>query len=63
MKPKRYTEEQSISILKAREAGAAVLDLSRRHGVAENMSIPEQKRSIRRRNSPPGIVRLTGSDL
>jgi putative transposase len=36
MKRKRYTEEQSISILKEHEAGASLPDLSRRHGVAEN---------------------------
>ena len=36
MKRKRYTEEQIISILKEHEAGAAVPDISRRHGVAEN---------------------------
>jgi len=36
MKRKRYTEEQIISILKEHEAGAAVADLARRHGVAEN---------------------------
>ena len=36
MKRKRYTEEKIISILKEHEAGASVLDLSRRHGVAEN---------------------------
>jgi putative transposase len=36
MKRKRYTEEQSISILKEHEAGASLPDLSRRHGVVEN---------------------------
>ncbi len=36
MKRKRYTEEQIISILKEYEAGAAMADLSRRHGVTEN---------------------------
>jgi putative transposase len=36
MKRKRYTEEQIISILKERGAGASVPGLSRRHGVAEN---------------------------
>ena len=35
MKRKRYTEEQIISILK-HQAGAAVPDLARRHGVVEN---------------------------
>ncbi len=36
LKRKRYTEEQIISILKEHKAGASVLDLSRRHAVAEN---------------------------
>ena len=36
MKRKRYTEEQTISILKEQEAGASVPDLARRHGIAEN---------------------------
>jgi putative transposase len=36
MKPKRYTEEQIISILKEHESGASVPDIARRHGVAEN---------------------------
>lgn len=36
MKRKRYTEEQTISILKEHEAGASVPDIARRHGVAEN---------------------------
>ena len=36
MKRKRYTEEKIISILKEREAGASVPDLSRRHGIVEN---------------------------
>ncbi|MFM1921672.1 MAG: hypothetical protein RLZZ303_3306 [Candidatus Hydrogenedentota bacterium] len=36
MKRKRYTEEQIISILKEHQAGAAVPDLARRHGVVEN---------------------------
>ena len=36
MKCKRYTEEQIILVLKEYEAGGAMADLSRRHGVAEN---------------------------
>jgi putative transposase len=36
MKPKHYTEEQIIPILKEHKAGASVLDLARRHGVAGN---------------------------
>jgi putative transposase len=36
MKRKRYSEEKIISILKEHEAGAAVPDLSRRYGIAEN---------------------------
>ena len=35
MKRKRYSEEQIISILNEREAGASVADLARMHGVAE----------------------------
>lgn len=35
MKRKRFTEEQIISILREREAGMAVADLGRRHGVSE----------------------------
>ena len=31
---KRYTEEQIIGILKEAEAGAAVADLCRRHGIS-----------------------------
>ena len=37
MKRKRYTEEKIISILKEHDAGASVPDLSRRHGIVENM--------------------------
>ena len=55
MKRKRYTEEQIISILKEHEAGATVVTLARRHGVAENtifrwkakfggMDVPDAKR-------------------
>ena len=36
MKRKRYTEEQSVSILKQHQAGASVPELARRHGVVEN---------------------------
>ena len=36
MKRKRYSEEQIISILKERQAGASVPDLARRHAVVEN---------------------------
>lgn len=36
MKRKRFTEEQIITILKEHEAGSAVVDLARHHGVAEN---------------------------
>ena len=35
MKRKRYSEEQVISILNEREAGASAADLARKHGVAE----------------------------
>ena len=35
MKRKRYSEEQIISILNEREAGASAADLARKHGVAE----------------------------
>lgn len=40
MKRKRFTEEQIISILREREAGMAVDDLSRRHGVSEQSTDP-----------------------
>jgi putative transposase len=36
MKRKRYSEEKIISILKEHEAGATVVSLARRHGIAEN---------------------------
>jgi putative transposase len=36
MKRKRFTEEQMTSILEEHQAGAAVPDLARRHGVVEN---------------------------
>ena len=35
-KRKQYRKEKIIAILKEREAGASVPDLSRRHSVAEN---------------------------
>ena len=35
MRRKRFTEEQIIGILKEHQAGAAVRDLCRRHGVSE----------------------------
>lgn len=35
MKRKQFTENQIIGILKEHEAGSAVADLSRRHGVSE----------------------------
>ncbi len=36
MTRRRYTEKQIISILKEHQAGAAVPELARRHGVVEN---------------------------
>ncbi len=36
MKRKRYSEEQIISILRQHEAGRAMVDLAREHGIAEN---------------------------
>ena len=35
MKRKRYSEEQTVSILNEREAGASAADLARMRGVAE----------------------------
>ena len=35
MKRKRHSEEQTVSILNEREAGASAADLARMHGVAE----------------------------
>ena len=35
MKRKRCSEEQTVSILNEREAGASAADLARKHGVAE----------------------------
>ena len=35
MKRKRHSEEQAVSILNEREAGASAADLARKHGVAE----------------------------
>ena len=36
MKRKRYSEDKIISILKEHEAGASVLNMARRYGIAEN---------------------------
>jgi putative transposase len=36
MKRKKFKEEQIIKILKEHEAGATIVDLARRHGIAEN---------------------------
>ena len=36
MKQTRFTEEQIISMLKEREAGASAPDIAGRHGVTEN---------------------------
>lgn len=36
MKRKGYTEEHTIAILKEREVGGSVPDLTRRHGAADN---------------------------
>ena len=38
MKRKRFTEKQIISILREREAGMAVADLGRKHGVSEQLN-------------------------
>ena len=35
MKPKRFTEEQIIGVLKEQEAGAKGADLPRKHGISE----------------------------
>jgi putative transposase len=35
MKRSRYTEEQIIGILKEQEAGAAVAELCRKHGMSD----------------------------
>ena len=40
MKQKRYTEEQIIGFLKAREAGSKVSDLIREHGFSEQSFLP-----------------------
>ena len=53
MKRKRHSEEQTVSILNEREAGASAADLARKHGVAEQ--------SIHRRKSKYGG--MTVSDL
>ena len=55
MKRKRHSEEQAVSILNEREAGASAADLARKHGVAEQsihrwkskyggMTVPDLKR-------------------
>jgi putative transposase len=36
MKRKKFSEEQIIKILKEHEAGTTIVDLARRHGIAEN---------------------------
>ena len=59
MKRKRHSEEQTISILSEREAGASATGLARKHGVAEQpvhrwkskyggMTAPDLKRRVRR---------------
>ena len=64
MKRKRYSEEQTVSILNEREAGASATDLARKHGVAEQsihrwkskyggMTVPDLKR----------LKRLEGENL
>ncbi len=35
MKRKRFTEEQTIAVLKEHEAGAKTADLARKHGISE----------------------------
>ena len=64
MKRKRHSEEQAVSILNEREAGASATDLARKHGVAEQsihrwkskyggMTVPDLKR----------LKRLEGENL
>jgi putative transposase len=36
MKRKQFSEEQIIKILKEHEAGGTIVDLARRHGIAES---------------------------
>ena len=36
MPPKRYSEEQIVSILKEAEAGTSTVELSRKYGVSQN---------------------------
>ncbi|TCS51301.1 transposase [Primorskyibacter sedentarius] len=38
MKRKRFTEEQSIGVLKESEAGAQTDDICRRHGISSGLS-------------------------
>jgi putative transposase len=49
MKRSRYTEEQIIGILKEQEAGAAVVELCRRHGMSDAtfLQMGEQVRGSR----------------
>jgi putative transposase len=37
MKQRRFSEEQVIAILKAADAGAKVVERSRRHGISDAM--------------------------
>ena len=64
MKRKRHSEEQTVSILNEREAGASAAGLARKHGVAEQpvhrwkskyagMTVPDLKR----------LKRLEGENL
>ena len=51
MKRKRCSEEQTVSILNEREAGASAAGLARMHGVAEQ-SIHRWKSEVRRHGGP-----------
>ena len=68
---KRFSEEQIIGILKEQEAGFAVKDIIRRHGIAEQtfyrwkskfggMEVSDAKRLDLRPNVPPVISRGFG---